>query len=79
MAQAPLKTWYGAASRANWTCHNDIKQTFRSADRVGDLYVFNANSFRVIADVAFTTGYVYIKHVFTHPEYDKWSEQNRKG
>lgn len=78
-AYGPLKNWHGVASHANWTCHNDVKQTFRSADKVRELYVFDVSNFRIVADVVFITRHVYIKHVFTHPEYDKWSDQNRKG
>jgi mRNA interferase HigB len=77
-ARGPLSAWYTAVSHATWTCFADVKQSYRSADQVGELVVFDVGNYRVVADIAFTTRHVYIKHVFTHPEYDRWSDENRK-
>ena len=67
---------------AGWTCPNDVKQTFRNADWANSIWVFDVSRNRIIADVRyqFTTadgtvveGKVFLKHVFTHPEYDQWT------
>ncbi len=52
----------------------DIRATFNSVDSVGNQhYVFNikGNDFRLIVVIQFKHGYVYIRFVGTHAEYDK--------
>jgi mRNA interferase HigB len=81
-AKGPLQTWEATVLRANWTCSDDVKRTFRTANLVAPHWVFDVQRNRIIATVRFpftkpsgavvpTT--VFIAHVFTHPEYDKWS------
>lgn len=71
-AKGPLEKWHSTVSRARWTCFDDVKRTYNSADVVGDFVVFNVNSFRIIATVRFQYGRVFISKVMTHSEYDKW-------
>jgi mRNA interferase HigB len=52
-----------------------FKQVFGSADFIQpDYVVFNikGNKYRVIARISFHYKRVWIKHVFTHAEYDRW-------
>ena len=54
--------------------HNDLKDTFPSADYVGNgRYVFNisGNNFRIVAVVLFIGGILELRFVGTHAEYDK--------
>jgi len=46
----------------------ELRQTFRSVDKVGDLHVFNiaGNKYRLIAYLHFGRQLCYIKHVLTH-------------
>ena len=52
---------------------SELRAIFPSADKVGDLIVFNigGNKYRLIASIHFNRGKVYIRHVLTHTEYDK--------
>ncbi len=52
---------------------NALRNTFPSADKVGNLIVFNigGNKYRLIASIHFNRGKVYVRHIFTHTEYDK--------
>ena len=53
---------------------NDVKQTFNSADYVGnERMVFNikGNRYRLVAAVLFSIRTVYIKFIGTHAEYNK--------
>ncbi|MDQ3518591.1 MAG: type II toxin-antitoxin system HigB family toxin [Gemmatimonadota bacterium] len=45
----------------------------------GELTVFDisGNKYRVVAAVVYDGNAVYIKHVFTHPEYDRWNKKRR--
>ncbi|MFO1373730.1 MAG: type II toxin-antitoxin system HigB family toxin [Agitococcus sp.] len=53
---------------------SDLKQVFKSVDRVGDFYVFNigGNKYRLIAAIHFDKQRLFIRHVFTHAQYDHW-------
>lgn len=51
----------------------EVRQDFRHADPVGPLTVFNigGNDFRLLTQVVYRIGVIYIKGVVTHSEYDK--------
>ena len=54
--------------------HAELKRAFPSADYVGnDRYVFNisGNKFRLVTIVVFFQGFLHIRFVGTHAEYDK--------
>ena len=81
-AVGPLRAWEVAVKNAAWSCSNDVKQTFRNADWVNSLWVFDVSRYRIIADVRYQftlpsgtqiPAVLYIKSVLTHPEYDSWS------
>ena len=58
----------------SYLCISDIKVDFPATDYVGNQhYVFNikGNSYRLIVVIKFTIGYVYIRWVGTHKEYEK--------
>jgi mRNA interferase HigB len=70
----PLMEWYDTVSEADWANINEVKQTFNSADYVGnERIVFNikGNRYRLVAAVIFSIRTVYIKFIGTHAEYDK--------
>jgi mRNA interferase HigB len=69
-----LMEWYDIVSEADWSNVNEVKQTFNSADYVGnERMVFNikGNRYRLVAAVIFSIRTVYIKFIGTHAEYDK--------
>lgn len=70
---APLDTWYRIAKRAEWASLEDVRRVFPSADGVGRFTVFNikGNSFRLITEINYLTGRMYIRHVLTHAEYGR--------
>lgn len=79
-ARAPLNTWHHVVSHAAWTKFADVKQTYRSADMVNDSIVFDVGGgFRVVAKVFYQWKHVFIQHVFTHPDYEIWSKEQRKN
>ncbi len=59
--------------KASFTSFNELSTSIPSADKVGDLIVFNigGNKYRLITSIHFNRGKVYIRNVFTHKEYDK--------
>lgn len=73
-SKTSLEDWYRIATKADWKCFADIKYDFNSVDAIGkQRYVFNikGNNYRLVVVVQFTHGYVYIRFVGTHAEYDK--------
>ena len=73
-ARVALERWYETAERADWHNLSDIKVDFPSTDYVGNQhYVFNikGNKYRLVVVVKFTIGYVFIRFVGTHAEYDR--------
>lgn len=69
-----LNEWYAVVKAADWKNLADIKQTFNSADFVGnDRYVFNVrgNRYRIVVLIFFDKRTLFIRFVGTHAEYDK--------
>lgn len=73
-AKVPLERWYEVVESAEWKNFSDIRSDFGSADSVGNQhYVFNigGNKYRLVVVVKFVMGYVFVRWVGTHSEYDK--------
>ena len=68
-----LQRWYRIVNETEYRSFVELRQTFPSADKVGDLIVFNigGNKIRLIASIHFNRGKVYVRHVLTHEEYDR--------
>lgn len=73
-SRVPLERWYDVVEKAGWKNLSEIKVDFPSTDYVGNQhYVFNikGNNYRLVVVIKFTIGYVFIRFVGTHEEYDK--------
>ena len=72
-SESPLSRWYKIMSKSEFGNFVELQATFPTADLVGDLIVFNlgGNKYRLIASIHFNRGKVYVRHVPTHPEYDR--------
>ena len=73
-AEVALERWYEITESAEWSSFADIKADFGSVDYVGNQhYVFNikGNTYRLVVVIKFVMGYVFIRFVGTHEEYDK--------
>ena len=70
---APLDIWYRIAKKAAWRNLIDVRRTFPSADAVDEFTVFNikGNSYRLITEINYPTGRIFLRHVLTHAEYSK--------
>ena len=76
--ETSLSRWFKAVKNGEFSNFNDLRSAFPSADKVGDLIVFDigGNKYRLITSVHFNRGKVYVRHVLTHSEYDrgKWKK-----
>lgn len=73
-AEAPLRQWLQAVQGARWTKPTDITAQFSTASVLKSRrVVFNlkGNDYRLVAAVAYRLGWVYVKFVGTHAQYDR--------
>ena len=72
-SESPLSRWFKIVRRTDFDSFNELRLTFPSADKVGDLYVFNigGNKYRLIVAIHYNAKKVFIRHILTHQEYDK--------
>jgi mRNA interferase HigB len=77
-AERDLAAWYKLAKHAAWSTFAMLRQTFGSADQVGNCVVFDVgnNRYRLIGRVNYGKGIVYVLRVMDHAEYDRnlWIE-----
>lgn len=87
-AAPSLARWEGIVNRANWTRWTEVRASFGAGvDRIpaepNDFFVFDIHggNYRLIAGVIYSReshgrrlqGSVFLKHFFTHAQYDNWS------
>ncbi len=72
-AKVALQYWFDVARQADWSCLEDIRQTYPATDMVGVLAIFNirGNRYRLVVRMSFRRRRIYIKEFLTHAEYDK--------
>ena len=79
LAQRSLLAWEKITKACSWSDWTALKQTFGTADRVGNCSVFDVvnNHFRLIARINFRTKIVYVLKIMDHAEYDqtRWEDQ----
>jgi mRNA interferase HigB len=73
-ARVALERWFHVVEKAEWKNFSDIKTDFSSVDSLGNQrYVFNikGNKYRLVVVVKFVMGFIFIRFVGTHQDYDK--------
>jgi len=69
----PLDVWYRTAKKAEWKNLMDVRRVFPTADAVDKFTVFNirGNAYRLITEINYQTGRIFLRHVLTQAEYSK--------
>ena len=73
-AEQPLKAWFAEASSASWETPQAVKDAYRTASFVaGNRVIFNigGNKYRLVVQVNYGHGIVFVKFLGTHSEYDR--------
>ena len=73
-AAQPLRDWARIMRRKRYRQHLELKRDFPTADFIGPRkVVFNicGNRYRLIVDMRYDLGRVYVRHVVTHREYER--------
>jgi mRNA interferase HigB len=72
-ARGPLQSWHDEVAKARWRTPQDIKRDFVHASFCArNRAVFNVggNKYRLVAEVQYQAGIVWVKFVGTHTAYD---------
>jgi len=79
-AEAPLAAFHRVLKSGEFPDFSALKRTFGSADYLAPFTIFDVggNKYRVIVDIKYKAQVAYIRHVFTHREYDDWSYEMRR-
>lgn len=73
-AKGALQTWFKTVEKEQWSCFDEIRDIFGSADVLPDnRVVFNikGNHYRLVAKIHYNTKVLFIRFIGTHAEYDK--------
>lgn len=69
-----LDKWYHDVQAKRWTKPSEVTRDFNTARAVaGSRIIFNVNrnDYRLIAEINYAKGWLFIKFLGTHSEYDK--------
>ena len=74
-ANVPLQAWRKIMEKSDFAHFSELKSAFNATDKVGGYYVFDigGNKYRLIAAIHFNRQMLFVRHVFTHQEYNKWN------
>lgn len=73
-ARVPLDTWFSIMKGKAYSSPHEVRNDFPSASFLGDRRaVFNVggNKYRLIVDIRYDLGRIYVREVLTHEEYDR--------
>ena len=73
-ATGPLRSWYKTTKKAEWENFAEVKAVYAAADQVGPYTIFDigGNKWRLITAIHYNRKKVFVRHVFTHAQYDRW-------
>lgn len=79
-AEEPLTAWFRLMESSSFAGFPAIRRTFGAADYFAPYTIFDVggNKYRVVAVIHYNRRRVFIRHVFTHPQYGRWSDEMRK-
>lgn len=79
-AQGSLAAWYKLMRGAEFADLMSLRRTFGSADYVPPYTVFDVggNNYRIVAAIHYNRRKLYVRHVLTHADYDRWSAAHRR-
>lgn len=72
-SKTALDSWFHLLANNRFENFSALRTIFPSADKVGDLIVFNigGNKYRLIASIHFNRQKIYVREILTHEEYNR--------
>jgi mRNA interferase HigB len=77
-AERPLKAWLALVRLKRYSSPPAVREDFASASFLGQWRtVFNigGNKYRLVVDIRYDLGRIYIRHVLTHEEYTRRTQE----
>jgi mRNA interferase HigB len=77
-SEKPLKAWRRVMRMTRYQSPHEVKADFSAVDFLGkNVTVFDigGNKYRLVATMRYDLQRVYIRHVLTHEEYDRKTEE----
>jgi mRNA interferase HigB len=73
-AEVTLQAWRKVVDASSFQNLAELKAAFNATDKVGNYTIFDigGNKYRIVAAIHFDKQKLFVRHVFTHKEYDKW-------
>jgi len=75
-ASEPLEAWYRIIKGRDYSSPHELRKDFPTASFLGarrTVFNIGGNKYRLVADVRYDLGRVYVRNVLTHQEYDRRS------
>lgn len=79
-AKDRLSAWYKVIEACGANNFTELKSTFNTADYVPAKYTIfdvGGNAYRIVTVIHYDKQRLFIRAIYTHAEYDKWTRQNR--
>ena len=73
-ARAPLDAWYRIIRGREYETPHELRKDFPSASFLGarrTVFNIGGNKYRLVVDMRYDLGRVYVRDVLTHVEYDR--------
>lgn len=73
-SEQALKSWFDESQNANWNSASALKKMYKNASIItSKRVVFNikGNNYRLVTDIEYKIGLVFIIWIGTHKDYDK--------
>jgi len=75
-AKVPLDAWYRILKGREYQSPHELRADFPTASFLGarrTVFNIGGNKYRLVVDMRYDLGRVYVRHVLTHEEYDRKS------
>ncbi len=72
--RSTLEKWYNDVLSKEWEKPSDVTRDFNTARAIKNnrvIFKINENDYRLIAEMNYEKGWLFIKFIGTHSEYDK--------
>jgi mRNA interferase HigB len=76
-ATKPLQLWRKAIEAKHYSNFAAMKAMLGAVDKAATFHIFNlgGNKYRLIAAVHYNRQILFVRHIFTHSQYDRWKAQ----
>jgi len=73
-SKTSIERWYHDVAAAKWKKPNDVVRDYNTARTIGNnrvVFKISHNDYRLIAEINYIKGWLFIKFIGTHQQYDK--------